>query len=95
VNKKYNNIIQLILIWCTSIILSLSIGIGVIFLVIEIIGNYYESINPLVPGEKDLAYGLIMMFWFCLVTALTIPLVIFFTILLKRLIFKHFKQNKR
>ncbi len=81
------------LILILSIIFSILIDIPFIFLILNIVGNYYESIHPTVIGEDDLGYGIMMMFWLVIISIGTIPLVIVSTIFFRKTIFKILSED--
>ena len=75
------------IIWCLSAVLSLAIGVGLVLLITTAIAHYYELSHPIVIGaEDDIGYGVIMMLWITAVSIITLPLVVFCTIFLKKTI---------
>ena len=76
------------MIWCFSAVLSLAMGVGLVLLITTAIAHYYELSHPIVIGEDDMGYGVIMMLRITAVSIITLPLVVFCTIFLKKMIFK-------
>lgn len=84
--------LRYMMIWSLSAILSLAIGVGLVLLITTAIDYYYELNHPMIIGEDDMGYGVIMIFWITTVSIVTLPLVVFGMFFFKKIISNYFKS---
>jgi len=90
VTKKY---LRQILLWITSISLTVCVAFGFVFIVLQVVDWYYISRHPIALVEKDLGYGLVLIFWLIPALIAAIPIAGISLRKFKRLISKRLSQT--
>lgn len=60
--------------WAISSLIALITGLGLVFIVIQLVGWYYNSKHPMAVGEEDLGFGLIAILIFTVSVICVIPI---------------------
>jgi len=84
--KAINRTVPILHIRLFSIIATLVIIVILIFISINVTGFIYELKHPIPKGEKDLGFGLVMLFWlFILLVCAILSLYPIYKYILKRI----------